>query len=86
MRDFLDAILAFIGTTSLTDDEFDAIQVDEQVLSFDLYNELGSVLNARESVSNTLTRLTHYFLAAGVEVSEPSAAKSNIFIGDSLCG
>ena len=86
MRDFLDAILAFIGTTSLTDDEFDAIEADEQVLSLELYAELVAMLDLRESVSNTRDRLKFYFLAANVEVSEVSAAKSNIFIGGALCG
>ena len=85
MRDFLDGILAFIGTSSLTDDEFDVIEADEEELTTELYTELVSLLDSRESVSSTRSRLTYYFLAAGVEVVEPSAAQSNIFVGGALC-
>lgn len=84
MRDFIDAILAFICASSLTDEEFATFTISLQVYTEDLYNEILSVLDSRESVSNTRDRLTYYFQARGVEVTEPSAGKSNIYVGSVL--
>lgn len=85
IRDFIDAILAFIGTTSLTDSEFATITETSQTYTVALYTEILAVLDSRESVSNTRERLTYYFLARDVAVTEPAAAQSEIYIGDELC-
>lgn len=84
MRDFIDAILAFIGAASLSDSEFATITQTTQELSVDLYTEILAVVDARESVSNTRDRLRYYFLAGGIEVEESSAGKSNIYVGSVL--
>jgi hypothetical protein len=84
LRDFLDAILAFIGTTSLTDIEWGTITVSTQEYSVEVYAELLAVLDSREAVSDTRDRLRYYFLARGVSVSESSAGSSQIYVGSSL--
>lgn len=85
MREILDAILAFIGAESLTDEEYESI--DPDTLSTDLarYNYLLSVLDSRESVSSLQERLRYYYLAKGVQVPVVDSGKTNIFIGAPLC-
>lgn len=85
MRDFLDAILAFISCSSLSDDEWGTIDtlIDESY-TLENYEALLGILDARESVSAARDRLRYYFLAAGVEVSESSNPQSNVFIGAAL--
>lgn len=85
MRDFVDAILAFIGSASLNDDEFDLITETSQTYTAALYTEVMLVLDSRESVSSTRDRLTAYFTARGVVVSAPATAQSQIFLGAGLC-
>jgi hypothetical protein len=84
LRDFLNGILAFIGAESLTDLEFDSLTIDSAAYNSDTYEALSSVLESRESVSTIQDQLYFYFKAKGVEVTEASTAKSNIFIGDAL--
>ncbi len=89
MRDFLDAILAFIEAESLTDLEFDALDPDlVQDYTKEIYLALRAVLEARELVSDAVKRLKLYFIAKGVDVhtavSIPTP-NSNIFIGSGLC-
>lgn len=84
MRAFIDAILAFIGASSLTDGEFDALTIESAGLDLETYNAILAVLDAREVVSDTRSKLTLYFQAAGVTVTEASAAKSNIYLGSAL--
>jgi hypothetical protein len=40
MRDILNAILAFIGSESLTDDEFDSVDIDDDENNSEVYNAL----------------------------------------------
>lgn len=84
MRDFLNLILSFIGASSLTDTEFNSLTITEQVYTVEVYESLLGVLESRESVSDTATRLKYYFLARGVEVTTDYTPKSNIFIGAGL--
>lgn len=84
MRDYLNGILSFIGSESLTDEEFSSITVTDQNDHLAVYDALLSVLEARDSVSDMTSRLMHYFQAKGVAVSQPVLAKSNIFVGGSL--
>lgn len=87
MRDWLNAILGFIGTTSLTDQEYAAmnlVDVDSQVYSQAAYGQLAAVLLSREAVSTMQARLVGVFAAKGVVVNAVSTAKTNIFIGGSL--
>lgn len=86
LREFLNAILNVIGASSLTDDEYETVDLDGNNFDLDTYEALLSVLNSRELVSNTVDRLRYYFLARGVEISEvDSQDESNILIGGSLC-
>lgn len=86
MRDFLNAILAFIGAESLTDDEFSSIDED---LSYgynsDTYDVLASILQGRESVSDVQLRLQYFFQAKNVEITPVEVGRSNVYLGDVLC-
>jgi len=84
MRQTLNGILLFIGASSLTDDEWSSIDLGEEPSQVEIYNALLSILEARESVSSTLSRLKYYFQAKGVEV-EAAQGQSNIFVGGALC-
>lgn len=88
MRAWLNAILAFIGTTSLTDEEYDGINfVDLTVNVYNqaAYEQLSAVLEAREVVSDMQDRLIAVFKAKGTTVDAADVAKSNIYLGDVLC-
>lgn len=81
----IDAILAFIDTASLNDDEFEMITISDLAYTAALYSEILLVLDSRESVSSVRDRLGFYFKARGVEISEtPAAGKSQIYLGGSL--
>lgn len=88
MREFLNNILNFIGSESLTDDEFNSIETDVPNYSKVTYLALKSVVDARESISGQGKRLKLYFIARGVDVSDANnavpAPKSNILIGVAL--
>lgn len=84
MRDFLNAILAFIGAESLTNEEFNGLPIDSASYNADTYNALSAVLAERESVSTIQDKLWAYFKAKGVDVTQASTARSNIFIGSVL--
>lgn len=84
IRDFLNAVLAFIGAASLTDEEFDSLTIESYGYDSATYEALLAVLDSREALSNDRTRLQYFFLAKGVEVSAP-AGSSNIFVGSVLC-
>lgn len=86
MRTFLNSILTFIGSSTLTDSEFATINLTEQTYSIATYNALRSVLESREMVSNQLYKLKGYFKLKGVAVGGEPAVRptSQIFIGGSL--
>ncbi len=87
MRAFLDAILEFIGSESLTDVEFDATGLeDPPAYSTLTYLALKEVIEAREGASVQAERLKFYFQAKGVELSSDPAVtpKSQIYIGSKL--
>lgn len=85
MRDFLDAILSFIGAASLTNDEFNSLDLSVQEYSVEVYEALHAILTAREQVSNLRDKLKYYFLAKGVNVTDATAATSKLFLGAVLC-
>ena len=88
MRDFLNGILNFIGSESLTDDEFATVETEIPNYSKVTYLALKSIVDSRESVSGQGKRLKLYFIARGVDVSDANnpvpPAKSNILIGVAL--
>jgi hypothetical protein len=63
MRATLNAILAFIGAESLTDDEFESIEDINMSVSSEVYNGLAGILEAREYVTNMVQRLKFYYMA-----------------------
>lgn len=88
MRDFLDEILAFIGSESLTDEEFELLP-DGTVQTYNeyVYKYLRSILQGREAVSSQLNKLKSFFVIKGVSVVESTAAKdpvSQILVGKPL--
>ena len=85
MRDFLDAILAFIGSTSLTDDEFASLTIESYGIDEATYSALRAIVAARESASTQTERLYFYFKAKGATFAMASDAKSNILLGIPLC-
>lgn len=84
MRAFLNAVLAFIGVPSLTDEEFEALTLESTDDAAEVYAALSQVLIARESVSAAHDRLVFYYQAMGVEVTPAPLAKSNILIGGGM--
>lgn len=85
MRDFLNGILTFIGTASLTDVEFDALTITSYGYDQATYDALYFVLDDREAVSSLKDRLTAYFTAKGVSLSTTTdPGKTNIFVGSVL--
>lgn len=84
MRDFLNSILSFIGSTSLTDDEFETVEATHPIYDQATYNDLSRILQGRENVSIFQDRLTKYYQAKGVDVAPRNTATSNIFIGSPL--
>lgn len=84
MRDWLNAILGFIGTTSLTDEEYagmNLLNVETQIYSQAAYDALSAVLLGRENVSQMQARLVGVFKAKGTEVNPADTAKTNILLG-----
>lgn len=84
MRELLDAILAFIGAESFTDEEFDALLIENTSDQIANYGALLRLLNSRESLSSMKDRLLFYYKAKGVAVPEPDVAKSNVLMGGAL--
>lgn len=85
MRDFVDEILAFIGSESLTDGEFLLITETETEYTKALYDEIQAILLERESISGQLKKLKAFFEAKGVDLTAPAVfANSNILIGGAL--
>ena len=84
MRVFLDNILFFIGTTSLTNLEFDSIVATASILDQATYNDLANILKNRDSVSTYVDRLTFYYRSAGVQVQPSVLGTSNVFMGACL--
>lgn len=87
MRDWLNAILAFISVESLTDGEYSGI--DTSALTLNTYNQaaydaLAEVLEAREAISTVQEKLVAFFKAKGLDVEENDTGKSNIYLGDAL--
>jgi len=88
MREFLDNILEWIESESLTDEEFETVDEDlDAEYSKEVYLALRDILEARENVSEQVKRLKQYFCSKGVDLSDPTAVPqpaSNILIGGCL--
>lgn len=85
-RGFYDSILGFIGAESLTDEEFESIEVETPDYNQETYLALRAILEGRENVSDQVKRLESFFIAKGVSVSSSTipAPASNIFLGSGL--
>lgn len=87
MRAFLNEILAFIGSESLTDEEFEALSEDltEEYTKAN-YDALKAVLQAREGVSGQLKKLKAFFIAKGVDLTGVASRteSSQIVVGVAL--
>ncbi|AEG42315.1 hypothetical protein BdPhPhi1402_gp18 [Bdellovibrio phage phi1402] len=81
MRDFLNAILAFIVAESLTDEEFATCTATLPLYDQDTYADLSRVLASRESVSVYQDRLIAFYKAKGVDFEPAKTGTSNIFLG-----
>ena len=84
MRDWLNAILAFIGGTSLTDVEWNSINamgMETQVYNQAAYDQLSKVLLSRENVSGLQVRLVGFFKAKGTDVVPADTARTEILLG-----
>lgn len=84
MRDFLDSILAFISTESLTDLEFETVTSTLPLYDQSTYDDLSRILANRENVSIMQDRLTFFYRAKGVEFQEAITASSNIWLGSPI--
>lgn len=87
MRAILNAILQFIGAETLTDEEYESLDLEITASDKEKFTALKGVLNSREAVSSMFARLTSYFKAKGMtftaEEQQP-LAKSNVFVGSVL--
>lgn len=87
MRDWLNAIFIFIGTSSLTDVEYGGIDqsgMTVQTYNQAAYDQLATVLETREAVSTMQDRLVAFFKAKGLDVVANDTAASQIYVGDVL--
>ena len=84
MRDFLNEILAFIVTSSLTDEEYASVTAIAPIYDQATYDDLSRILDERESVSVYQDRLFAYYKARGAEISQANTGKSNILLGGAL--
>jgi hypothetical protein len=86
MREFLDGILIFIGSESLTDTEFNSIELTAADYNKETYEALKAVLENREDVSSQSKKLKMFFLSKGIDLyaSLKPTPNSNIFIGTPL--
>ncbi len=86
MRDFLNAILAFISSESLTDGEYAAFPTGlDQEYSAEIYEGLKTLLIARESVSLQYSRLKAFFVAKGLIIQAVARPPiSQILVGSGL--
>lgn len=87
MREWLNGILAFIGATSLTDEEYDSIDLagmSVNVYNQEAYNQLSSILISRESISTLHDNLIALFKIRGLEVVPAKVGKSTIYLGGVL--
>lgn len=87
MRTWFNSIFVVIGAASLTDEEFDAIDltgITVNVYNQAAYDALAAVLTSRESVSDLHDRLFAWFRVQGVVVSAATTGKSNIYVGSVL--
>lgn len=84
MRDWLNAILGFIGDTSLTDVEYNSINflnLEVNVYNQAAYDELAKVLQSREAVSTMQDRLVGFFKAKGIDVAPLETGSTQILVG-----
>lgn len=81
MRDFLNAILAFIVAESLTDEEFATCTATMPIYDQASYDDLSRVLASRDSISTYQDRLTAFYTAKGVNLTPAKTGTSNIFLG-----
>jgi len=87
MRDFINTVLAFIGTSSLTNDEYEEIDLSDFGYNIPTFDVVKMLLFERDEATETSDRLKLYFMAKGVNVEGDDVtlpAKSNIFIGAAL--
>jgi len=86
MREFVNFILNFIGSSSLTTEEFESLDIPSYGNNIDTFDAIKMLLIERDETTETTTRLKYYFEGRGVNVGDPvlETAKSNIFIGSSL--
>lgn len=82
-RDDANLILEFIGAESLTDEEWESMDLDEESNDLDMYNALSAVLAEREDVTDMQARLNYYYAAQGISFTEAEGS-SNIFVGSEL--
>lgn len=86
LRAFLNAILAFIGSESLTDEEYALVNTLAQEYTKATYDGLRVVIVSRESVSTQAPKLKRYFEAKGVDLSSTPARipSTQILVGGVL--
>ena len=81
MRDFLNAILAFIVAESLTGEEFSTCTATMPLYDQATYDDLSRVLASRDLVSDYQDRLKAFYTAKGVDFTPANTARSNILLG-----
>jgi hypothetical protein len=86
LRNFLNAILAFIGAESLTDLEFNSLSSElVEGYSLETFEALKAIIEVREGVTDEVERLTYFYMLKGIDVAGiGQRALSEIFIGAAI--
>jgi len=87
VRNSMSLILIAVGSSALTDEEWDGLAFTGEALTVEGYDALVSILESRENVSNSLQRLEYYYLSRGIDISgaaDTESTDSVLFLGSDL--
>lgn len=87
MRVFLDSILLFLNMPTLSDEEFDGVTLMVAEVNKETFLELKRILEDRNSITSDIDRLSFYFKAKNVSLSDEDSEttrQTNILIGRAI--
>jgi len=84
-RAFLNGVLSAVGTSSLTDDEYATITVDQNFeYTTALHAQMQAVVVSRDALSSANARLGSFFKAYGVDLGTQTSPTTGIYVGGAL--
>jgi hypothetical protein len=85
LRGTVNQILRFTGEPSVTDEEFEDLDITLESTTDELYAALVILLESRDAVSTSVIRLEAYFKAKGITLTiDPPVTSSRIIMGSVL--